>query len=62
MRSTAAPLASFKIAIACGSTALAFSQNVRIHSETHRTSWLAPLGSGIQENLVEAFTLCSVLH
>src|SRR6202165_4485781 len=62
MSAPAAPLPSFKIAVAGGSTALTRLQNIGIHSQAHRASRLTPLEAGIQKNPMQAFLLCCSLH
>src|SRR5215472_3947458 len=50
----AAPLASFKVAVASGGAALAGLKDVGIHAEAHGAAGLAPLESCFEENFVEA--------
>src|SRR5579859_3911299 len=62
MRPTSASLPPFEIAIARGSAALSRLQNIRIHSQTHRASRLAPLKSRILKDPVQPFLLGCTLH
>src|SRR5712692_7098058 len=57
MRAAAATLPAFKVAVARGSTALAWSQYVGVHAQAHRTTCLAPFESSFSENLIDAFGL-----
>src|SRR5438876_6365155 len=57
MRTPAAALPSFKIAVAGRRATLGGAQNIGIHSEAHRAAGFTPLEAGILENLVQAFLL-----
>src|ERR1700681_1518131 len=59
---SAAPLPSFKIAVAGGGTALTRLQDIGIHSQAHRASRFTPLEAGIQKNPMQAFLLGCSLH
>src|SRR5437660_12484289 len=62
MRSASASLSSFEVAVAGRSTTLTGLQNVRIHSETHRTSRFTPLESGIEKNPIQTFGFRGMFH
>src|SRR5690242_17937007 len=62
MRAAAAPLASFEVAITRRRTTLARLQDVRIHSEAHRTTRLAPLKSRFAKDAIESFAFRRALH
>ena len=54
MRPSPSPLPSFKIPVAGRRAPLSRLQNIRIHSQAHRASRLAPLKSRILKNPVQA--------
>src|SRR4051812_6622752 len=53
MRPSAAALPAFEIPVGRGSRALAGSERVGIHPQTHGASGVAPLKAGLPENTVE---------
>src|ERR1700722_2691151 len=62
MRPPPAPLPPFKITITRRSAALPRLQNIRIHSQAHRASRLAPLEPRILKNPMKAFLFRGPLH
>src|ERR1017187_9673998 len=62
MRPPPTPLPPFKIAVAGRGATLSRLLDVRIHSQTHGASRLAPLKPGILKNPVQAFLLRHSLH
>src|ERR1700722_333052 len=62
MGPSAAPLPAFEIAVAGRGATLPRLQNVRIHSQAHRASRLAPLKSGVLKYPVQPFLLGYTLH
>src|SRR5690349_3663920 len=62
MRASALALASFEIAVRGRGAALARSEAIGIHPEAHRAARLAPLESGVEEDLVQALALGLRLH
>mmetsp|Transcript_7321 Transcript_7321/g.15145 ORF Transcript_7321/g.15145 Transcript_7321/m.15145 type:complete len:450 (+) Transcript_7321:1617-2966(+) len=57
MGSSATSLASLKIAVGGGSTALSGLELVVVHGQTHAASGLAPVKAGLDQNLVETLFL-----
>src|SRR5256885_5847821 len=55
-------LPSFEIAVRGGRAPFARSQDVGIHSETHRAARVAPLEPGVGEDAIEPLSLCIGLH
>src|SRR4051794_39049408 len=62
MGSALESLAAFKVAIRGRGASLFRVQLVRIHCKTHRAAWLAPLKSGLDEDLVQPFGFRLLLH
>src|ERR1700677_3219900 len=57
VRATAAALAPFEVAVAGGRTALAGSENIRIHAQAHGAAGLTPLETGGAEDLIQSLLL-----
>src|SRR2546421_1855007 len=60
VRAAAAALAALEVSVRGRRAALARSEDVRVHAETHRASGAAPLEPGRAEDLVQP--LCLGLH
>src|SRR2546425_6839159 len=54
-RAAAFTLASFEIAIAGGDAVLAGLQLIAVHGDAHRAAGLAPVATGVFENLRQTF-------
>ena len=55
--SAASPsLSAFEIAIGCGCTSLTGLEDILVHAETHRATWVAPLEPRVGENLMQPFS------
>jgi hypothetical protein len=52
VRSSAFPLPAFKISVRRARTPLSRHQDIRIHTEAHTTSSLAPLKAGGAEDVI----------
>src|SRR5215210_6446641 len=57
MRATSGTLPPFEVAVRRRCAALAGTEDVRVHAETHRASRVAPLETGVAKDAVETFTL-----
>src|SRR5208282_1319557 len=55
MRAAAFALAALEVAIRRAGRAFARRQNVVIHADAHAATGVAPLESGVEENLVQTF-------
>src|SRR4051812_40728333 len=62
VRAPAAPLSSFKVAVARRGAALAGPQGVRVHREAHRAAGLAPLEARVAEERIKSFLFGRALH
>src|SRR5579883_2468087 len=62
VRTSAAPLAAFEVAVAGRSAAFAGLQRIGIHAQAHRASSLAPVETGGAEDAIEPFSLGGQLH
>src|SRR6187551_3499805 len=56
-RTRALALAAFEIAIAGADGIVTGGYQVSIHAEAHRAAALAPFSAGVEEHLVQAFSL-----
>ena len=57
MRASLEALPAFEVAVRRRCATLAWRQLVGVHAKAHRATRLAPLETGFQEDLVEAFLL-----
>jgi hypothetical protein len=57
MGSAAFALASFEVAIRRAGASFSGRQHIGVHADTHAASRVAPLETGISEDLIQAFLL-----
>src|SRR5437764_13556656 len=55
VRASASPLSAFKVSIAGRGATLARLQDVRVHSQTHRTAALAPFKTCVEKDAIKPF-------
>src|SRR5690349_17292508 len=56
------PLTTLKVTVGGRSATLARLQTVSIHSQAHRTTWLAPFKPGRDKNFIQTFLFGLCFH
>src|SRR5947209_2150247 len=62
MSTSATPLPSLKVPIACRGTALFLFEHVTVHSDTHATTCFTPLKTGFAEDIGESLLFGRTPH